>query len=64
MLPIALKNTLYSLYPDQAENWLAELPAFLKNREAALSIRFAAPFANLTYHYVTPATSATGEALI
>ncbi len=58
------KNNLRVLYPDQAEVWLAALPAFLKSIETKLSIHIAAPFSNLTYHYVAPVTSATGEALI
>ena len=58
------ENNLRVLYPDLAEAWLVALPAFLKSIEAKLSIRIAAPFFNLTYHYVAPATSATGEAWI
>ncbi len=46
------------------KNWLATLPAFLKSMEKQLAIQLGAPFINLTYHYVTPAISASGEALV
>lgn len=58
------ETQLRALYPDQAAAWLAALPTFLKSIETKLSIRIAAPFQNLIYHYVAPAISATGEALI
>jgi streptomycin 6-kinase len=61
---MSFAENLYALYPGQAKDWLAALPAFLKSIETKLSIHIAAPFSNLTYHYVAPATSATGEALI
>lgn len=61
---MGLQENLQALYPNQAKDWLAALPAFLKSIEKKLFIRLAAPFTNLTYHYVTPATTETGEAVV
>ena len=61
---LSLENNLRALYTDQANAWLTELSAFLKNIEAKLALQLAVPFSNLTFHYVAPAISATGEALV
>ncbi|MCX7122757.1 MAG: aminoglycoside resistance protein [Gammaproteobacteria bacterium] len=61
---MSFDENLYALYPNQAKDWLVALPTFLKSIETKLSIRIAAPFSNLTYHYVAQATSADGEILI
>ena len=46
---MSFAENLYALYPGQAKDWLAALPAFLKSIETKLSIHIAAPFSNLTY---------------
>ena len=61
---MSFAENIHALYPSQAQAWLAALPAFLKSVEAKLSIQIAVPFTNLTYHYVAPARSTDGEALI
>lgn len=40
--------------------WLSQLPALLKSCEKRWSVRLDAPFQNLSYHYVAPATGPGG----
>lgn len=51
-----LHHNLIDLYGKRGEQWLNDLPILLQQYERELKIKIHAPFANLTYNYVAPAT--------
>jgi streptomycin 6-kinase len=59
-IPDALRATLIEMHGVEGAAWLARLPALLKSCEKRWSVRLQAPFQNLSYHYVAPATGPGG----
>lgn len=58
--PAGLKNTIIDLYGRQGAAWLERLPDLLRQCEKRWSLVLEAPFQNLTYNYVAPATGPGG----
>ncbi|HEX5912066.1 MAG TPA: aminoglycoside phosphotransferase family protein [Rubrobacter sp.] len=52
------------VYPEKGQAWLDALPEVLKELEERWRIRLEPPFADLSYHYVAPATTADGQPVV
>jgi streptomycin 6-kinase len=59
-IPDALRATIIELHGVEGAAWLSQLPSVLKSCEKRWSLRLQAPFQNLSYHYVAPATGPGG----
>jgi streptomycin 6-kinase len=62
--PPAFQRTIASLHGARGNAWLLHLPALVAELEARWSIRVGPPLPNLSYNYVAPVVTQSGEPLI
>ncbi|HEY0429295.1 MAG TPA: aminoglycoside phosphotransferase family protein [Pyrinomonadaceae bacterium] len=59
-LPQKFKETILGAFREKGKSWLARLPEIIKEIEENWRLSAAAPFPNLSYHYVAPCVCADG----
>lgn len=55
IIPEDFTRRTIAFYGPDGQTWLDQLPAILADCEQRWQVVIAAPFANLTFHYVAPA---------
>lgn len=63
-LPPAFRRQIGLTFGAEGVRWLEALPALLAEAERRWNIRLGAPFPNLSFNYVAPATAADGSAVV
>lgn len=64
ILPARFTQTIPATFGEAGATWLTRLPSLLDEYRQRWSLTLHPPFANLTYHYVVPATRADGLACV
>lgn len=64
IVPDRLARTIIDLYEDEGSAWLERLPALIAACEERWGLVVSPAFPNLSYNYVAPAASATGEPVV
>jgi streptomycin 6-kinase len=63
-VPYGFSNTILELHGEDGAVWLGRLPGLLSHTQKRWSLKLGAPFYNLTYNYVIPATGPGGVKLV
>lgn len=63
-IPPPLASTMRATWKEEADAFLADLPAMVAKFERRWSIRVGPPFEELSYHYVAPAVTAGGADVV
>ncbi len=64
VIPDNFKREMIALHEDEGRVWLDRLPVILAACEERWAITIGSPFANLSFHYVTPAVRADGTEVV
>ena len=64
VIPEPFAQTIREVYGPAGAEWLARLPAFLAQCAGRWQLTFGQPFANLSYNYVLPAGTKTGQPIV
>ena len=64
VIPETFARDIILYHGEDGERWMSHLPAILAACEERWKITIGAPFANLSYHYVTSATRADGSPVV
>ena len=64
MIPETVAQTINEVHGPAGAEWLVRLPAFLAQCAGRWGLTFTEPFANLSYNYVIPAGTKTGQPVV
>jgi streptomycin 6-kinase len=64
IIPENFTRLMTELFGEEGHAWLDRLPTLLADCEERWNLTIGAPFSNLTFNYVAPATRADGTAVI